>query len=695
MPRALCSALLASSLLVTACSSLTPEDLAVRYREPDLANLGLEGTRDGANGESDPSRSNDAGTSTTGQESANARLPRPEPLIPEPTECWFDPGAYTVECGWIEIPSETPGVNPVRISFARFRSAATDRRDDPVVYLHGGPGGSILDAAVALAPSIVDPFIDTRDVVLYDQRGAGESSALPACREAWSLDQRFFTSRERHEDITGAYLEILEECIDRVERRRDIVLDEYNSATNADDLLDLIRALGFDAVNLFGNSYGTRLAQTLLRDHPERIRSVILSGVYPIEENLVGSVPEAFRSALDEVFDACASLPRCAEHLPDPWETLEAVVTRIDAQPIEVIVPGGDGDGFPLHVGGDDFLALLHGLLYTAGGAALIPDLIIDIENGHTNRLMRIGADAIYDTADVLGYLAVQCREEVPFTTEEQAAEANRSDTLWHRVNVPPAVIGSLVLGACPLFNSISQASPLENEPVTWSQPTLILSGGFDPVTPPWWAEQLADRLPNATMVSFADRGHDAGEGACATNLMSRFVGDPQAPIAIDCSKSGTRPEVNARPEVTHSPLDAELRDTTFDIDPERGGRRVPMRLPDWAIDRYAVEEAYWRNLDAWDPTVVVVRAGLWDESEILFYVDALSNDGFRATEHVGDVSDRWTRRGYDTDSLDAVSYIVEEDAFSMNVTLVAFGTEIDGLERSVLLPIVGSIELP
>ena len=119
------------------------------------------------------------------------------------------------------------------------------------------------------------------------------------------------------------------------------------------------------------------------------------------------------------------------------------------------------------------------------------------------------------------------------------------------------------------------------------------------------------------------------------------------------------------------------------------------MQLPDWPVERYVDEEAYWRDLDEWDQTTVVVRAGLWDESEVLFYVDSLSRSGFRATEHVGEVSDRWTRRAYDTNSLDAVSYIIEEDGFSMNVSLVALGGEIDALELVVLLPIIESIELP
>ena len=116
-----------------------------------------------------------------------------------------------------------------------------------------------------------------------------------------------------------------------------------------------------------------QIAQTVLRDHPEFVRSAILSGVYPIEDNLIGSTPAAFEQAMLEIFAACEADPGCDELLPDPVATLEAWVDRLDIEP--AVVPD---------------VNILHGLLYSADGASLIPDLLIDLEAGDRDRLERL-----------------------------------------------------------------------------------------------------------------------------------------------------------------------------------------------------------------------------------------------------------------------------------------------------------------
>lgn len=690
VPRALFSAVVVSALITTACGSLSPEELADRYRAPDVANLRLEQSSE-PDTATEPTVTTAPDSTPTG--SPEGRAPRPEPLVADYGDCWFDPDPYSVDCGWIHIPSDSPGVDPVRISFARFNAERADAAD-PVVYLHGGPGGAVLELADLLAPSIVDPFIEGRDVIVYDQRGAGESSPLPLCREAWGLDTRFYAAGEPHADIEKAYFASLRRCAERVERRDDLDLADYNSAVHADDLLDLIRALGYPSVNLYGNSYGTRLAQTMLRDHPEPIRSVILSGVYPIEENLIGSVPETFRAALEQVFAACTADPACASHLPDPWSALDTAVGQLDVDPVEITVSTADLPAFDQTIAGDDLINLLHGLLYAADGAALIPDLLVDLGNGHTGRLRRIGPDAIYDTAGVLGFMAVECREEAPFTTPSQAAEAERLDTPWHRINLAPGLVGGLLLDGCPLFPSIGEAIELENDPVTWQQPTLILSGAFDPITPPWWADAMAARLPNATLASFADRGHDADEGVCAFELMSGFVIDPSAEPDLSCVTDDAVALTNT-PEILVSPLDGSLRPSTFDVDPGAGSLVLDMRLPEWEVDIYATEEAYWRGLDAWDPTVIVVRSGSWAPEEVTWYIDGGDAYGFVEEAASAGVSSRWTRRILEGPGLDAVSYVIDEPDFAINISVVAMPHEIADLERAILVPIVNSVDLP
>ena len=144
------------------------------------------------------------------------------------------------------------------------------------------------------------------------------SSPLPECIEAWDLDEDFYNSDIPHRQLRDDYNSALTECADRVGGRDTIDLTAYASATHADDFLDLVRALGYESINLYANSYGTRIAQSILRDHGAPIRAAILNGVYPIEANLVGSTPTAFESAFRAIADACIATSRCERTLPDP-----------------------------------------------------------------------------------------------------------------------------------------------------------------------------------------------------------------------------------------------------------------------------------------------------------------------------------------------------------------------------------------
>src|SRR6185503_15624183 len=89
------------------------------------------------------------------------------------------------------------------------------------------------------------------------------------------------------------------------------------SAENAADVNDLRLALGYDQWNLYGVSYGTRLALTVVRDYPQSVRSVILDSVYPLQVNLYTDLPENFDRALKVLFETCAADADCSSTYPD------------------------------------------------------------------------------------------------------------------------------------------------------------------------------------------------------------------------------------------------------------------------------------------------------------------------------------------------------------------------------------------
>ena len=208
---------------------------------------------------------------------APAPTPAPTPAAAgaprfEKTECWFkEPAGHDVECGWVIVPEDhaRPEGKTIKLAVARFKSDASQPEPDPVIYLEGGPGGSALKSYTSQFDFLFGPLLEKRDVVLFDQRGTGYSQPALACPE---YNQAVIDMLPK--DMTAAESETVANkallaCRDRLVKEG-VNLDMYNSAQNAADIEALRQALGYDQVNLYGISYGTRLALTALRDAPAK-----------------------------------------------------------------------------------------------------------------------------------------------------------------------------------------------------------------------------------------------------------------------------------------------------------------------------------------------------------------------------------------------------------------------------------------
>jgi pimeloyl-ACP methyl ester carboxylesterase len=188
--------------------------------------------------------------------------------------------ALSFECGFLVVPEdrEKPDGAQVRLAVAILRREASDKAPDPILFLEGGPGARALDAAGASAGKINDK----RDLIFFDQRGAGYSQPDLDCSEVDYLESEILAQNLSHAEEIPHFLTAFQACYDRL-AEGGINLSAYNSAANAEDINDLLIALGYDQANLYGIPYGTRLALTVLRDHPERIRSVVLESTLPVQ----------------------------------------------------------------------------------------------------------------------------------------------------------------------------------------------------------------------------------------------------------------------------------------------------------------------------------------------------------------------------------------------------------------------------
>jgi pimeloyl-ACP methyl ester carboxylesterase len=256
----------------------------------------------------------------------------------EPAPCPKLQGAETLadaSCGYLVVPEDRsrPAGSTIRLMVAKFPARSPEKRADPVVYLAGGPGDiAPLDVNGLIAAN----FIRDRDILVVSQRGTMFSEPALTCAPIDDFNRELLGLPFYSEATKRAHLAATEAC------HRELVaagadLSAYNSTENAADFADLHKVLGLTTWNVYGTSYGSYLAQTLMRDHPEGVRSVVLDSVLPTTY----TIPRNWwitRAGFDNLFQACAAEAACNAAHPHLEETFTELVNKFEAEPLTTMV---------------------------------------------------------------------------------------------------------------------------------------------------------------------------------------------------------------------------------------------------------------------------------------------------------------------------------------------------------------------
>jgi pimeloyl-ACP methyl ester carboxylesterase len=314
-------------------------------------------------------------------------------------------------------------------------------------------------------------------------------------------------------------------------------LTAYNSAANAADVNDLRLALGYDQVNLWSISYGTRLALEVMRDHPQGIRSVVLDSVYPPDADLYLETPANMDRAFNMLFDRCAADASCSQAYPDLRQIFFETAEKFNADPIsQEITNPLTGESYTALLDGDTFMLLIFRLLYDTSTIPLLPKIIYDASQGDLEMIAQIRGLLLMKMEAISRgmYYSVLCHEENPFSTIEAHQTVLEGYPQLAGVFENGAT-GKLGYQICEGWES-GQAAVLENQPVNSAIPALVMAGEFDPIAPPAWGKHAAETLESASYFEYPTVGHGASVVAgCPQEMMVAFLDDPsQAPVA-DC----------------------------------------------------------------------------------------------------------------------------------------------------------------
>jgi pimeloyl-ACP methyl ester carboxylesterase len=445
----------------------------------------------------------------------------------EAADCLVDiPTDVEAECGYLVVPENRANPTSINIRLYVVILKSANPVDDPVLYLDGGPGGS---GSLSVESWLNHPIMETRDMILLDQRGTGYSEPTLNCPEL--------------EDDQTDHVEALNACRARLVNEG-IDLSAYNSAESAADIADLREALNIESWNILGISYGTRLALTVLRDHPDGVRSVILDGVYPPQVNSVEEVGPNQIAAFETLFQGCANYEPCNAAYPDLGNTFYQLVANLDANPITL-------NDSPLS--GNDFSEKIFQAMYDSAQIPELPKVIAEAADGNFDALNALtGEDEVYhpnyqDDTDSIGdsegvYNSVECGEEIAFNDQDKAIQLLQ--------DAPPELKDSLIESVrssfedCRLWD-VKKADIRETEAVSSDIPVLLMNGTYDPITPPAWGALAAQTLSNSFNVDFVGLGHGSSvsQDQCADDVVVAFLDDPTAELDSNCTADMPGPD--------------------------------------------------------------------------------------------------------------------------------------------------------
>ena len=464
------------------------------------------------------------------------------------TDClaWFIRirGAH-VDCGYVTVLEDRakPDGYVIKLAVARLRGSDPSPRPDPVIYLAGGPGEGALhkaDDVFGGQAFIADTrFIwEERDLILLDQRGIGHSEPRLEC-PVYHRRRTGLPALGLDPDQVQREVDALLAC-KRSLSEQGIDVSAYTPHAIAADVADLATAMGYQTYNLYGSSFGTLPALIVVRDYPDHVRSVVLDGVWPPQVSAAEARHANVASALEALFRHCEADPECSRRYPDLEREFWQVVDRYTARPTTITEhDSASSEWYEVEVDGHFMVRRMEESLRSNSWNPYLPFLVHRIAGGDHEV-----ADAFIQPMSGWGsrfdnsaaWAALLCHAEGGFDDRT----GGLADRAAHpRIADPEAA--DLTSALCAAWHDPANG-PMDGTPVASAVPTLLLSGEFDPITPPRWADLAAGTLSRSHSHVVPMGGHGVGiDTRCGRALVGTFLNAPGADPAPDCSDSGFR----------------------------------------------------------------------------------------------------------------------------------------------------------
>ncbi|MDJ0939418.1 MAG: alpha/beta hydrolase [Woeseiaceae bacterium] len=412
-------------------------------------------------------------------------------------------------CGMLERPLDPsdPESPTIDIRVAVVPALNLEPEADPIVPIAGGPGQGSVEFYSAYAAAF-EEVRRNRDILLVDQRGTGGSARLD-CDVDDELVDGLFSIEETKQAVT--------ECLDTLPHDPRF----FTTSVAVTDLEAARTALGYPALNLYGVSYGTRVAQHFARRYPDATRTITLDGVVPPQISIGPEIATEAQKAVQNIIDRCAEEPACNERFPELSAQFERLTRTLDESPARVqLAHPVTGKAEVVRFGRQEFASAVRLLAYQPSSIAMIPLLVAEAADGNLQPIaaqFKMTMDGLSEALALGMHNAVMCTEDTPFYTP----------AMIDRDLLETTYMGPLQIDALEAICSVWPAGPIDEDfkaPLATDIPTLLLSGTADPITPPRYADMAAHSLRKAWLLTGEQQGHGQIAVGCMPRIVARFI---------------------------------------------------------------------------------------------------------------------------------------------------------------------------
>ena len=428
--------------------------------------------------------------------------------------------------GKIDVPEnhDEPDGKMIEIAYVVIKAKDTTSNFHPIVLFSGGPGGNTIGQGTAQFLSD-HPFTEKQDFILFDQRGIGHSSPMP--------DMSFDSFKIMAKDATEEEeLQLTKELIrDYKKQCSNLGINpaNYNTYQNARDVGVLFKHLGYEKYNLFGGSYGTRIARVVQDLFPEYVHSAVLDSPSPLSGDFLLQRFENYSKALTRIFEYCELNEGCNEQYPDLRSDYFKAISLLQQRPVKVTLK----DSSDFYINAQDGIYLLRRLLYQDDSREKAPEMIQALIKGEGEILERVLGFEQMLTGSLNSTMLLSVERFENFNNSNTSEVISKE---YSKYPLLPTRLG--------YFDAMYQAGmewhegylPLEKRKFEQSDiPSMVFVNQFDPVTPPVNGHLFKEQLSNCQLFVLDEGGHGGGNQDCKTRIMLDFMQDPTASLDTSC----------------------------------------------------------------------------------------------------------------------------------------------------------------